>query len=202
MRSEKLLELKNLIENLKTVDLKKSDDNPKFLKIETYDCTLNNGKTIRLEKLIKGQNEGSAAIILPLTKENNVVLTIEPRIFTKKTVGIGIPAGYIEKNESGKEAALRELREEIGYVPSKLISLGGFYQDEGCSSAYNQLFLGLDCEKKYDQNLDPGEFVKYFECSFEEALELIDMNYIEGGNTLTTFAKAKKYIKNRKNKFR
>lgn len=195
MRSEKLLELKNLIENLKTVDLKKSTEKPNFLKVETYNCTLNNGKTIKREKLIKGENDGSAAVILPLTRENNVVLTVEPRVFTKKTVGIGIPAGYIEKNESGKEAALRELKEEIGYVPSKIISLGGFYQDEGCSSAYNQLFLGLDCEKKYNQNLDPGEFVKYFECSFEEALELIDMNYIEGGNTLTTFARAKKYVR-------
>ncbi len=195
MRSEKLRELKKYIEELKSIEVKRSNDPAKFLKSEVYDCTINNGEIIKREKLIKGNNNGSAAIILPLTMENNVVLTVEPRVFTKRTVGVGIPAGYIEKNETGKEAALRELREEIGYKPKDIIFLGGFYQDSGCSEAYNQLFLAKDCQKMYAQDPDPGEFIKYFECSFDEALELIDQNYIEGCNALIAFERAKKLLK-------
>ena len=68
----------------------------------------------------------------------------------------------------------------------------------GCSSAYNELFIALDCEKKKQQNLDPGEYIKYFECTFDEALELIDEDYIEGCNAIITLTRAKKHIKNKK----
>ena len=68
----------------------------------------------------------------------------------------------------------------------------------GCSSAYNELFIALNSEKSKDQNLDPGEYIKFFECTFDEALELIDEGYIEGCNAIITLTRAKKYIKTKK----
>lgn len=197
MRKEKLEELKQYIEELKVIKFSTLPVDGKFLKSRVYDCTLNNGETIRREKLLKGNMDGSAAVILPITKENNVVLTVEPRVFTKRTVGLSVPAGYIEQNELGIEAAVRELAEETGYVPGEIFSLGGFYQDEGISSAYNQLFIATNCEKKTEQNLDSGEFIKYFECTYDEALELMDNGYIEGCNAFITLTKAKQYLKGR-----
>lgn len=194
MRREKLEELKTLMEELKVIKHTKLDIESKFLKSEVYDCTLNNGENIRREKLIKGNNDGSAAVILPITKEKNVVLTVEPRVFTKRTVGIGIPAGYIEPKELGIDAAKRELLEETGYKAKNVFYLGGFYQDMGVSSAFNQIYLATDCEKVSEQNLDDGEFVRYFECTYEEALELIDMEYIQGSNAILALTKAKKYM--------
>lgn len=194
MRREKLEELKIIMEELKVIKHTKLDIEGKFLKSEVYDCTLNNGETIRREKMIKGNNDGSAAVILPITKEKNVVLTVEPRVFTKRTVGVGIPAGYIEPKELGIDAAKRELLEETGYKAKNVFYLGGFYQDMGVSSAFNQIYLATDCEKVSEQNLDDGEFVKYFECTYDEALELIDMEYIQGSNALLALTKAKKYM--------
>lgn len=198
MRKEKIEELKYLLEELKTTKKTKLTELSMFIKSDVYRCDLNNGKSIKREKIIKGGNDGSASIILPVTKDNQVILTIEPRVFTKKTVGIGIPAGYIEKGETAYEAALRELNEEIGYKPEELISLGGFYQDMGCSGAYNESFIALDCSNVGDQHLDEGEYIKYFDCYYDEALELIDMGYIEGCNTIITLERAKKYMKVRK----
>lgn len=195
MRKEKLEELEIIIDGFKSIKQEKLNKEASFLKSEVYSCSLNNGKTITREKIVKNGSDGSAAIILPVTKENNVILTVEPRVFTKRTVGIGIPAGYIEKDEAPYIAALRELEEETGYVPNEMIKLGGFYQDMGCSSAYNEAFIAMDCEKKSEQNLDPGEYIKYFDCTYEEALELIDMGYIEGCNAIITLGKAKKYMK-------
>lgn len=197
MRNKKLAELQEIINGFTTVKKEKIDTNARFLKAEVYDCTLNSGKVIRREKLVKNGGDGSAAIILPVTKEGNVILTVEPRVFSRRTVGIGIPAGYIEKGEDAYVAALRELEEETGLVPNELIRLGGFYQDMGCSSAYNESFLATGCEKLKDQHLDEGEYIKYFDCTYEEALELIDMHYIEGSNAIITLNKAKRYLKGR-----
>ena len=192
MRKEKLEELKFYLEELKTIQKIKEDRIASFIKGEVYTCKLNNGQIITREKLLKGNKDGSAAIVLPMTNEKEVILVVEPRVFTKKTVGISLPAGYIEENELPSMAALRELREETGYIPNKLISLGGFYQDMGCSSAYNESFLALDCKKVSDQNLDQDEFIRYFKCYFDEVIELVDLGYIEGCNTLITLEKVKK----------
>lgn len=195
MRKEKIEELDEIINGFKTIKREKIDLPPSFIGSKVYKCKLNNGKVITREKIVKQNKDGSASIILPVTKENNVILTIEPRVFSKRTVGVGIPAGYVEEFEDPYLAALRELEEETGYIPNKMISLGGFYQDMGCSSAYNNMYLALDCEKKSNQKLDPGEYIKYFDCTYEEALELIDMGYIEGCNAIITLGRAKKYMK-------
>lgn len=195
MREEKIEELEKIIDSLKTIKKEKLTKEPRFIKSEVYRCHLNNDKTITREKILKNNKDGSAAIILPVTSDNNVVLTVEPRVFSKRTVGIGIPAGYIEDGEDSYVAALRELEEETGLVPDKLTKMGGFYQDMGCSSAYNETFLATGCKWLKNQNLDESEYIKYFECTYDEALELVDMNYIEGCNAVIALNKAKKYIK-------
>ena len=149
---------------------------------------------VRREKLLKNGTDGSAAIILPMTYEGDIILTVEPRVFTVRGVGVGLPSGYINPGEAPRNAALRELKEETGYACSKVIDLGGFYQDMGVSSAYNRLFLGIDAEKTSEPNFDRDEIVLPFVCTYEEALELINLGYIEGCNALITLERAKSDI--------
>lgn len=197
MRKETLKALKQYKKELKTIKIKKIEQNPSFLTIERYQIKLNNGKTIKREKLLKNKKDGSAAIIFPMTEDHEILLAIEPRVFTKETVDIGLPAGYIEEYENQKVAAKRELLEETGYEAETLQLLGSFYQDQGCSSAYNYYYIAFNCKKVKEQQLDEGEFIKYITVTMEELEELIQNNMIQGLNSIYTIEKAKTYLKER-----
>ncbi len=194
MRKSKLDELNLYIEELKSKKKELLDTQSRFLKIQSYRSYLEDGRTVRREKIIKGNGSGNAAIVLPVTSDNNVILTVQPRIFTKSTVGIALPAGYVEENEDYIDGARRELQEETGYQSDNLIEICGFYQDEGCSEAFNKGFLALNCKKISNQKLDKDEFVRYFTCSIDELYELVNMNMILDGGSQLTIEKAKKYI--------
>ena len=196
MRKEKQKLINNYLEELKTIK-REIDKNPKerFVTSIPYLYTLNNGRVIRREQVLKNNSNGSAVIIAPYIKETGEFLVvIEPRVFTKLGVSVSFPAGYIEGCEKPEEAALRELKEETGYVSENIIYLDSYYQDEGVSEAFNHSFLALDCEKKYDQDLDENEIVKYTTLTYEELLELEKKGIINGSNTKLTLEKIKKYI--------
>ena len=200
MRKEKYELIKKYIEELKTIKFEiNNKTDKKFVTTESYLCTLNNEKVIPREKILKNGTSGSAVIVAPYIKETNEFLVvIEPRVFTKLTVGVSFPAGYIEEGEEASEAGLRELKEETGYVANKMIHLDSYYQDEGISEAFNHSFLALDCEKKYDQDLGENEIIRYITLTYEELLELENEGIISGANTKLTLSKIKSYFEKEK----
>lgn len=192
MRIEKLNELKEYIEELKVASCVEREVIGKgFLSTKTFDYTLNNGRIITREQILKGGKNGGASIIFPITKDKNVLVVIESRALTIEGVGVGFPAGYIEVGESPKNAAYREMLEETGYQPQKLDHLISFYQDQGCSKAFNHSFVATGCVKVSNQNLDSDELIRYMKFTFPEILELEEMGYFNDSNTLLTLEKVK-----------
>lgn len=196
IRKEKLEELNKYIDQLKTIKSKEIKTNKNgFLSIKQIECYLNNGKKIKREQVLKNKKEGSASVVLPITETNEVILVVQPRVATKLTVGIELPAGYIEDNEDPLISAKRELAEETGYVSKELKLLTKYYQDQGCSKALNYSFIALNCKKVMNQNLDKDEYIKYFKCTYEEALELVELGYIMDVNSIITLEKSKQYLR-------
>lgn len=197
MRTRKVIkELEKIKEEFKLLSIREiQNDNSNFLKVQKYQCILNNGAIFNREKIIKGNRDGSAVVVVPITKDNKSLVIVQPRVFSKEGIGVEIPAGYIDEGETPIEAAIRELREETGYVADELIPLISYYQDQGISSAYNHCFLALGCRKEYEQDLDRDEYIKYLECNFSDLVWMINNGVINDANGIIAISNAKKHLK-------
>lgn len=89
-------------------------------------------------------------VALPLDKDNNVLLVRQYRRAVDKVL-LELPAGSIDPGEKPEEAVVRELQEEIGYLPEVIKRLGGFYVAPGYCTEYIHIFLAKD--------LTPGRLV-------------------------------------------
>ena len=113
MRKDKLNTLNLIVKELsvKSVSELKVPQKDKFIQSTSREYTLNNGEKVRREEVIKGGSDGSAVIVIPVLGDE-ILTVIEPRVFTKLTVGVGFPAGYINPHEPPVESAKRELRDK------------------------------------------------------------------------------------------
>lgn len=152
MRKEKINEIDKYIEYFKTIEKSEPFESEGFITVKNYEIKLNNGKTIHREQIYKSGREGNSVTVLPVTKDNHVILVIEPRVFTKRTVGVEAPAGYVEDGEKASEAAERELLEETGFKAKELIQLREYYCDMGSFAGITSSFIAKDCEKSLNKN--------------------------------------------------
>ncbi len=85
----------------------------------------------------------NAIVMVALDAEDNVLLVEQYRSPLGKKL-LEIPAGVIEKGEDAAAAVVREMQEETGYKPQKLVFLTGFYTTPGFSTEYLHLYLATD----------------------------------------------------------
>ena len=81
--------------------------------------------------------------VVPIDSEGNVLLVNQYRSPLGKNL-LEIPAGGIDKGEDPAAAVIREMREETGLQPLKVVRLTGFYLSPGFCDEYMHLFLAED----------------------------------------------------------
>lgn len=150
---------------------------------KVYQVILNDGSNRKIEQITKRGLAGDAAVIIPITLDNNIIMVVQSRPNTKETVSIELPAGMVDSFEEYKTAAVRELMEETGFLATSIYELECHYQDQGCSEAIVKTFVAEGCKKIQDKKLDGGEKLEYIEMSFEDVLEMIKSNHINDANT-------------------
>ena len=81
--------------------------------------------------------------IVAIDDSDNVLLVNQFRKSVDREL-LEIPAGGIEAGEDPVATVRREMREETGYLPRKVESLGGFYSTPGYCTEYLYLYLAAD----------------------------------------------------------
>lgn len=189
-------EIKEYLEYCKAVACSEVSDGGKFYKIKNQSFEFPNGHIEQREFIDKKQ----ASVVVPITKEGNLVFVVQPIALSEEGSLLEFPAGYRELGENGCDAGIRELAEETGYKPETITYLGSHYQDPGSIKAKVEVFLALGCVHTQEQKLDRGEYVKYIEVPYEFALELMDGGYLSDANSYIAMSKTERHLKILENK--
>lgn len=161
------------------------------------------GKKISLFSLFFKWEDGSlsssdivkhpgAVALLPINEKDELILIRQWRKSTGEIL-IEIPAGTLEVQETPEECASRELQEEVGYKPSTLISLGGFYTSPGFCNEFIHLFLAKDLQISKLEAQD-AEGIDVFTLSLEEALLWAKQGKIRDSKTLSALCLYKLWL--------
>jgi len=150
---------------------------------------LPDGKLSRRE-IIKHQ--GGVCIYSALGDE---VLMVRQYRYALQKEFLEFPAGKLEQNEDPQQAAARELEEETGYRPQRLVSLGHFVPTCGYSSEVIHLYLAEDLVY-VGQHLDSTEFLAVERVKITKLRQMVNSGEITDGKTLALLFKVEIYQEN------
>jgi ADP-ribose pyrophosphatase len=114
--------------------------------------------------------------VVAVDDEGRIVLVKQFRRPVNKIL-LEIPAGGVEDGEDPEDCVRRELQEEIGYMPGKLQSLGGFYAAPGYCTEYLHLFLATQLTESRLTAEDTDE-IEVVRIPVSEVRDMIDSGQI------------------------
>ncbi|MGI6439571.1 MAG: NUDIX hydrolase [Sphaerochaetaceae bacterium] len=111
------------------------------------------------------------------------------------SITIEFPAGTVDKGESPKEAALRELIEETGAVPThEIIELGSVSPNAAFMANRAYFYLAEGVEKVTEQSLDTHEDVTICHIPVQEVLHKMGTGEYDNGIMMIAQAYFIRYV--------
>lgn len=144
----------------------------------TVDTVREGGQTHQRETV---RHPGSA-VIIPVFDDGSIALVRQYRHPTVKYL-LEAPAGKIDEGEVPKEAAARELEEELGYVAGRLEKLSEFFVSPGFCEEKMWVYLATDLTGA-EQRLEDDEIIEIVRMPFTQALSMITTGEIEDAKTI------------------
>ncbi|KPL93072.1 ADP compounds hydrolase NudE [Vibrio splendidus] len=123
----------------------------KLFSIESLDLRFSNGVERTYERMKpSGRN---AVMMVPITEQGDILLVREYAAGTER-YELGFPKGLIDPGEQPNQAAVRELKEEIGFGANKLTPLKEVILAPSYFSSKMTLFIA---EELYPEKLEGDE---------------------------------------------
>ncbi|MEM0371939.1 MAG: NUDIX hydrolase [Ignisphaera sp.] len=134
---------------------------------------------------------GQSVAIVPFKDMRKIVMVKQFRAPINKWI-LEIPAGRIEFGESPEEAVVRELREEVGYVPKYVQKLVSVYMSPGYSDEVIHIYVAKNLEY-VGASPEKGELIEIVEVDIDKALEMILADNVVDAKTLIALLSVKQF---------
>lgn len=145
----------------------------RLFSIESLDLRFSNGEERTYERMKpSGRN---AVMMVPITEQGDILLVREYAAGTER-YELGFPKGLIDPGEQSSDAAVRELKEEIGFGANKLTPLKEVILAPSYFSSKMTLFIAEDLypEKLEGDEPEPLDIVRWPLAQAEELLTHLD----------------------------
>ena len=126
---------------------------------------------------------GHCVGILPFLDPDTVLLIQQYR-YVAKRVTWEMPTGGVHTGETTKDAAQRELAEEIGYRAGRLIPVSTYHTSKSVMDETAHLFLAEELVKLERPPRDETEFIEVRSFPFREVLQMVLDGEIVDGMTV------------------
>ena len=150
----------------------------KYLEYHLDHVILPNGKTSTREYL----HHPGAIGAVPLLDSGEIIMVKQFRYPTQSVI-LEIPAGKLEEGEDPVECVRRELMEEIGYEPQKIVHLASVWTTPGFTDEIIHLYLATELRENRAE-MDPDEFLELVALKKADLLELLNSGAVVDGKTL------------------
>ncbi len=153
-----------------------------YLEYHRDEVELPNGKTSYREYL---HHPGAIAVV-PILDNDEVLLVRQFRYATGQVL-LEIPAGKLEPNEPLEQAVIRELTEETGYKPGKIVHLLSTWTTPGFTDEVIHLYLATELEYCAGQP-DEDEFLEVARIPYTKLQEMISAKELTDAKTVLALA--------------
>ena len=132
----------------------------RIFNLESMDVEFSNGASRIYERLVSRGN--GAVLVIPMLDDDTVLMIYEYSGGTDR-YELGLTKGKIDKGETPLQAAVRELKEEIGYGAKKLTFLKTVTLAPGYQSSETHIVLAEDLyeDKAEGDEPEPLEIVAH-----------------------------------------
>lgn len=157
-----------------------------WLKARADKCLLPDGRVMEPYYIIELPDWTNMIII---TKDEKMVLVRQYR-HAKGTATLELPGGILEEGEEPMASAIREMREETGYVSTEVEFLFKISPNPAINNNTAYFFLATNAEKLAETSFDPYEDLIVETYGKAELIKLLEDNALQHGVQLGAIYKA------------
>ncbi len=160
----------------------------KVIEVRTDEVLLPNGKNGYREIVY---HRGAVAAV---PYEGGKVYLVRQYRYAAKRHLLEVPAGKLDSDDEDPEwRMIKELREEIGKEPSRMVNLGYIYTSPGFATERIHIYFASDFKNAKDK-ADEDEFLEVVEMDFDRALEMCLNGEIVDSKTIVAITRAKRFL--------